>query len=517
MERPTAEAVGRGAGYVAAANVITSLIAFAFYTAAARILGPRGMGEVTMLFLVIGLYGAVGLLGANAAAARFAAYHSGSGSAGRAASAIVRSMELAAAGSLASFAALAAASPWISAALGIPEGLVLLGLAAGLASNAGSALSGALQGLAMFGDISAQSVMASALSRIPAIALAIPLGPVGVAVAWALGPAAGALYAALRLRRRLGPRVRARDADPVSLREILVFSAPLYALSIISFLQGWLGISFLYAVSRSLEVTGTYYVASASAGILGIIYGALSTALLPAMSFRFGEAGHRGVADALRSAEGIVVYVTLTASLAAAAASRPLLELFYGPAYAAYAPEFSVLAGAAVVGALGSLYGTSLQSMGMTREWLVAGAASVGVLFGSLAALAPVVGAIGVAVAAVVSSATSLAMSYWYVRRRAGHAIALHPRKLAFAASVGVVVAMAQATAGWAHLHTVGSVAVDAIAFVAAFAVLSRAMDPLEPWERAALLGAIPAALRPLAGALVGSGARGRGRWRKAK
>ncbi len=98
MERPTAEAVGRGAGYVAAANVITSLIAFAFYAAAARILGPRGMGEVTMLFLVIGLYGAVGLLGANAAAARFAAYHSGSGSAGRATSAIVRSMELAAAG-----------------------------------------------------------------------------------------------------------------------------------------------------------------------------------------------------------------------------------------------------------------------------------------------------------------------------------------------------------------------------------------------------------------------------------
>ncbi|MGC8556403.1 MAG: hypothetical protein ACP5NG_05320, partial [Conexivisphaera sp.] len=93
----------------------------------------------------------------------------------------------------------------------------------------------------------------------------------------------------------------------------------------------------------------------------------------------------------------------------------------------------------------------------------------------------------------------------------------LHPRKLAFAASVGVVVAMAQAIAGWAHLHTVGSVAVDAIALVAAFAILSRAMDPLEPWERAALLGAIPAALRPLAGALVGPGARGRGRWRKAK
>ncbi|MFP3308205.1 MAG: oligosaccharide flippase family protein [Nitrososphaeria archaeon] len=72
MERPTAEGVGRGAGYIAGSNMITSLIAFAFYAAAARILGPRGMGEVTMLFLVIGLYTAVSLMGANYAAARFA-------------------------------------------------------------------------------------------------------------------------------------------------------------------------------------------------------------------------------------------------------------------------------------------------------------------------------------------------------------------------------------------------------------------------------------------------------------
>ena len=505
MERPTAEAVGRGAGYLAAANVADSLIAFAFYAVAARVLGPRGMGEVTMVFLVIGLYGAVGLLGANMAAARFAAYHSGSGSAERAAGAIRASLELAAIGSAASFAALAAASAWLSSILGIPEGLFLLGIAAGLASNASTALSGALQGLAMFGDLSAQSILSYALSRVPAIALAIPLGPAGVAAAWAIGPAAGAIYAALRLRRGL----HARRADPVPLREILAFSAPLYALSVISFLQGWLGISFLYAISRSLEVTGAYYVASASAGILGILYNALSSALLPAMSFRFGESGHRGVAEALRSAEGMTIYVTLTVSLAAAAASRPLLDLFYGPSYAGYAPEFSVLAAGAVLGALGTLYGTSLQSMGMTREWLAAGAASVGVLFGSLAALAPAAGAIGVAVSTVMGSAASLAVSYAYVRRRAGHAIALHPRKVAFAASVGAAVAVAQALAGYAHLHTVGSIAVDAAAFLVAFAALSRAMDPLEPWERSVLLGVIPAALRPLAGALIGPG-RGR-------
>ena len=223
MERPTAEGVGRGAGYIAGSNMITSLIAFAFYAAAARILGPRGMGEVTMLFLVIGLYTAVSLMGANYAAARFAAYHMGAGGRGRALGAIARSMELAMVGSAAALAAMAAASPLISRALGIPEGLVLLGLAAGLASNAGSALGGALQGLAMYGDISIQSIMASALSRLPAIALAIPLGPAGVAIAWALGPAAGAAYAAIRLRGRLGGM---GAADPVGLREVLGFSAP---------------------------------------------------------------------------------------------------------------------------------------------------------------------------------------------------------------------------------------------------------------------------------------------------
>ena len=498
MERPTAEGVGRGAGYIAGSNMITSLIAFAFYAAAARILGPRGMGEVTMLFLVIGLYTAVSLMGANYAAARFAAYHMGAGGRGRALGAIARSMELAMMGSAAALAAMAAASPLISRALGIPEGLVLLGLAAGLASNAGSALGGALQGLAMYGDISIQSIIASALSRLPAIALAIPLGPAGVAIAWALGPAAGAAYAAIRLRGRLGGM---GAADPVGLREVLGFSAPLYALSVISFLQGWLGISFLYAVSGSLEVTGAYYVASASAGILGILYGALSTALLPAMSFRFGESGRRGVAEALRSAEGLVVYATLTVSLAAAAASRPLLHLFYGRAYAAYAPEFAVLAGAAVVGALSSLYGTSLQSMGMTREWLIAGGASVGVLFASLAALAPSLGAMGVALSAVMGSFSSLAVAYGFVRRRAGHSISLHPRKLAFSASVGAAVALAQLASGSMPLPL--NVLADAAAFAAAFLVLSRAVRPLEPWEASVLVGALPGPLRPLARAIL--------------
>jgi len=500
LERPTAESVGRGAGYVAGSNIATSLIAFAFYAAAARILGPRGMGEVTMLFLVIGLYTAVSLLGANSAAARFAAYHMGAGGHGRAIGAIARSMELAVIGSATAFVALAIASPLIAGALGIPEGLVILGLAAGLASNAGSALGGALQGLAMFGDISVQSIVASALSRLPAIALAIPFGPAGVAVAWALGPAAGAAYAALRLRGRLG----GRRPDPVGFREVLAFSIPLYALSLISFLQGWLGISFLYAVSRSLEVTGAYYVASASAGILGIIYGALSTALLPAMSFRFGESGHRGVAEALRSAEGVVVYVTLTVSLAAAAAARPLLHLFYGHAYAAYAPEFAILAGAAVVGALGSLYGTSLQSMGMTREWLVVGGTSVGILFASLAVLAPSLGAMGVALSAVTGSIASLCIAYLYVRRRAGHSISLHPRKLAFSASVGAAVALAQLASGSMSLPV--NVLVDAAAFAAAFPILSRAVRPLEPWEASMLVGALPGPLRPLARAIVGPG-----------
>jgi O-antigen/teichoic acid export membrane protein len=488
------DVIGTGIRHLTTSNVLDLLIAFVFYVVTARILGSSGMGRVALMLLLISLYATVSQPILGSVAARFVSYHLGRGEREEAVASLLTSLKILAAVSAVTFPAFMAASPLISRMTGLGLGLVVAGIAVGFVQTFRNLLGGALYGFSMYGEAALQGVLNYALSRIPAMALAVLMGPSGVVVAWGIGSIAGLIYPAYLLRDALRPREM--DAAAYTARRILRYGMPLYALSLVGFLQGWLGISLLYAITGSHSAVGMYYVASASTGILGALYSPLTSVLLPSMSFRFGEEGGAAIRGMTRGVEGLVIYVVMTSSLSASVAARPILELFYGAQYAAYAPEFSILAATTVISALGGIYGTGLQSMGRTDLQLVIGASSSAALLGALVALAPRLGALGVALSSAISSIAGFVLSLHLIRRHAGHMPSIPRTKIAFSFLVALAVLGAQLLTGKAGL--LENALADALAFAASIIALSRIMRPLEDGEREALAAVLPGALKGL-------------------
>jgi O-antigen/teichoic acid export membrane protein len=477
--------MGRGVGYITVMNIINSLIAFFFYATIARIVGTSDVGKIALIFLVISLFNTVTLFALNLSVTWFMSYFLGKGDNDGAFGAFRASLRTTAIISAISFIAFLALSPMISSMTGLSIYLIVGAIIAGFISNFSSLLGGALYGLSKYREVALQNIIFYVMSRIPALALALFMGPAGVVIAWIIGSVAGTLYPAYILKRNTNAAKR-----KIGVKDIMKYGMPLYILALVGFAQGWLGISALYAVTGSLSVIGIYYLISSSASLLGILYTPLTSVLFPSMSYKFGESGHGAIRDTIRAVEGLVFYVTLTVSLSVAAASRPLLTLFYGSAYAADSLPFSVLAIATIFGALGGVYSTGLQSMGRTDRQLIVGIVSVAVLFAGLLAFAKLMGPMGVAIASFISSASSFALSHHFIRSHSGYTISVPWRKVTFSALVALAVLCAQLLTG--NMRLMFNVFADVIAFIVAFLLLSKLIKPLTEWEKDMFRSAMP-------------------------
>jgi O-antigen/teichoic acid export membrane protein len=306
--------------------------------------------------------------------------------------------------------------PLLAAAL---TGAVGFGLLAGrpLAALAvlGLALAGAVQ-LTLTGTLrSAQDLRPEALAKLIGGVLTLAAAVICVTVA----PRASALLLALAVASVLAlvPMLRAarhavRTGPPVRAWIALRRAAPLGAMALATlayYRSGTIGLSILSSSAQ----TARFAAASTIGWGLLCVGNAVTTGLLPRLAAAADQA------DRIAVARRALAWTTLICALIGAFVALlagPLLTVVFGSRFAPAAPSLRLLALATILIAPAGVLGIALVSVGRLRAVGFQVAASLTVNLVVLAALAPVLGATGAAVATLACEAVALSILVGGVR-----------------------------------------------------------------------------------------------------
>jgi len=213
-------------------------------------------------------------------------------------------------------------------------------------------------------------------------------------------------WRAMSRRHTVDPTTgRGADNQPLTMRGLVAYAAPLAVSAICLRLFERIDIFALRALGGSMESVAAYGVAQNLALGPGLFGSAFTPALIAALSYRLARGDDGGARqlsrDALRAG-----FLMVPLTLLAAGAAPELIALLFGPAYAAAAPLFAIL----LVGAAGTLLialaGGVLVAAGQLR-WTVALTAPLLLVAGiAHLVLIPRMGAVG---AATVTAGTAIA------------------------------------------------------------------------------------------------------------
>ena len=453
-----------GGTWVAASALLPQLFTIAMSVAAARFLGPHGLGRQSYIAFVS--LSATWLLtgGLAIAVARAVAESVGRGqpAVGRGIGAWMwRVLAVAAAisGGGVAIVGLAGADPkaaWILA--GVVTGLSVL--------QAGAAAQ--LTGMQRWRELAMTGMATGALAVVATIAvLAAGGGIVGMfaveAVVVALNLAC-AVFLARRAFAALAPRpVRVRALERSTARYALITTATL-ALAFV--VQRRSEFFFLQYYSSDAEIA-FYSIAFAATAALTIVPERLGAVMMSAFATVFGAGDPKRLRLAYGRALRLMVISALPLAALALVLGPPTIRVVYGSEFTRVGVVLVIMLAAVPLAPLWNVSGSALTSVEHAKGQFVASLAGVVTNIALAFALIPAHGAVGAAIANVVSQAVSGAVMYGYARTRFG-AVRWEPgallrTALASAGAALVGLACVQGIGGWPGV--VAGVAAGAVAF----------------------------------------------------
>jgi O-antigen/teichoic acid export membrane protein len=388
-----------GAGWSILGSGLAQGLALVAATLAARALGAADYGSLVVALATSTLLAEVGGAGIGVAATRHVAEQrlAAPDRAGRIADGAV--VLAAAAGALLALLQLLLA-PWLAGTvLSSPFLAPLLRMAAPLtlAAAIGAAQAGVLTGLEDFRGLA----LAAGARGLVTLALVVPGallgGAPGALAGYVAAAAAGALVQAGAIRRRAGagsPRVD-------DLREILRTGIPAAAASLVLTLATW-GSTALLA-RTSLAEAGVLGVARQWQVVVLFLSGAVSGLGLPLVASALPARDPAALRRALGASFAASTSLALLAAVPVALLS-PLLLSWSGPAFAGRSPVVVITCGAAVLLSANVAVGQAIWALGAHRAGVLLALLRGVLLVGLSAWLAPR-GALGIALAGLVSAA----------------------------------------------------------------------------------------------------------------
>lgn len=409
-----AESVARGSVYLLTMSVINYALVFTFYLILPRIMSKGEIGFFSFLMFSMGVFNTLTLLALNSAVIKYVAEFVGKGEDGLVA--LVASKSLRAILSV-SVPALIVAFAVILVGnvfnLEVGQVYAVLGMiGAGFVLDLTSYYGAVMFGLGMYSTVTVQNLVFSGSSRLLGLLLAyLGYGLVGVSVGFLAGALVCLCYSMTILRGRLE-----KPEGVFSYGKLLSYSLPLYVNGLIGLGLGWADLLVLQLMVGSLPITGVYYLVTAGAGVLSILWSPMASALFPAMSAR-GSVDPRGLKEEFEGSLRVINTLVIPISMAVACVSPTALTIAYGEGYAQGAPLFSLVAVVAAFSAYSSIFATVLQSVGKTLHVACMGSFSALLSTGLALTLTKPLSLVGVALSRVAMTLTMFLLGYLFVRK----------------------------------------------------------------------------------------------------
>jgi O-antigen/teichoic acid export membrane protein len=266
---------------------VTYIVLFLSYVVLTRILTPVEIGKLPLLNATVAVFGTVSGLSLQIAVTKFVSEYAGGGGSDRTWGIVWTAIKVVSAVSIPAFMLLGVFSQQLSefifGSTG-DAGLVMLVLLAALVSNFGALLVSVLWGLNLFSRMVTCNLAGVIMGRVFGLLLAwIGLRLPGFIIGWVIGSTTVLALSIVYAR----PHLKKPSPD-VAARMLVAYSYPIFFANLIALVQSWADVTILYALTRSLAYAGIYYLGLAGAGILSPIAGALTSALFPTLSARFG-------------------------------------------------------------------------------------------------------------------------------------------------------------------------------------------------------------------------------------
>lgn len=275
-------------------------------------------------------------------------------------------------------------------------------------------LSGMVRGFRLYGTFSAAQV-ASTLTKTSLIALWVwrmDLGLIGLLWAAAVGAATAVLIEWFSLPHR--PRLVFKRRD---FKAMLSFGAPLGANGMLTFASQKTD-SLILGAFGGAEVVALYGAGARLPDSLLRLSQPFEAVYLPTMAKLVAARRDFVATQLMNGCTRLVSVGMLTASVAAIAFGRELLETLFSAEYGKAAMVFSVLMLAVHMELVVYVLGNSLVAFGESDKPVKCNALATLVGLLGAAALIPLAGALGAAIARVVSRYTASVANVWFLRRR---------------------------------------------------------------------------------------------------
>jgi O-antigen/teichoic acid export membrane protein len=417
-ERFKAGSVARGTVYLLIMNVVNYVVLFLFYAVLARVVAKADVGFFSFMMLSMTAFNTLTLLALNSAVIKYVAEFVGNekdGLASLVAGKAFRAILFASVPAiLVAFAVISVGNVFrLDAAQAYAvSGIVCTGFVTNLTSYYG----GVMYGLGMYLAVTIQNVVFTVLSRFLGLLLAwLGYGLGGISVGFLVGALICLFYSVIVLRGRL-----VKPEGDFSYGGLFSYSWPLYVNGLIGLWSGWASLLILQLVVGSLSLTGVYYLITSGAGILGILWSPVASALFPAMSATLGNGNSNGLSGFREWLEGslrVINTLVLPTSVALACVAPTALRIVYGASYVEGAVPFAIVVVVAIFSAYSSIYGTVLTSAGRTLQVAYIGALSA--LLGTV--LAPLLtkwfSITGAVLSTVAMTFGGFFLGYLFVRR----------------------------------------------------------------------------------------------------
>lgn len=413
-ERFKAESVARGSIYLLMMTALNYALASLFYMVLPRLLSKGEVGFLSFLMFSMLVFNALTLLALNAAVIKYVAEFAGRGENALASLAASKALKLIL---LASTPALVLAFAVVLTGKVFPLEAeqvyaVLCMIGAGFILDLTNYYGAVMFGLGMYSTVTVQNVIFSGSSRFLGLLLAyLGYGLVGVSVGFLTGALICLSYSVTALRGRLE---RPRGVFPYG--KLLSYSLPLYVNGLIGLGLGWADLLVLQLMVGSLPLTGVYYLVTAGASALSVLWAPMASALFPAMSARHGSANPLELRWVLEASLRVISVLVIPVSAALASISPTAITIAYGEGYAVGALPFSMVSLMAVFAAYSSMFTTLLQSVGRTPQVAYVGGASLLVGTGLALTLAKPLSLIGVALSRMLTTLTAFLLGYRFAR-----------------------------------------------------------------------------------------------------
>ncbi len=444
----------------------------------ARLLGPVGYGEYTLVLQIPNLFVVFVGFGVNIALTRYSAFLLSRGELERARRITTSAVTfLLIAGALLTVACLMSATILSSFLISRPglAGIVAWASAFILGQTALQAGTAALIGWDRPGRAGAVTIVQAALKLILSVGLLVAGFGLFGAIAGHVVMALAAGVVSLVFVYRLGmSRVGGLSSMWRDTSELLRFSIPVYIGNSIAGIAS-LYIFFTLANVAPNSTVGYFQAAYNFTMAISLPASSIASALLPAFS-TISE----GTRDALKYSVKYVGYILAPVPFFLIVTARPVFQIFYSPVYSAGIPYLQLLAAAFVPVVLGTtVLPTFVTGLGRTRTLLILSVISAAPIFvlGPIFSYALRLGVPGL-VACIGFSHLALAIAGWVSAKSLGHQLDLR--------SAGLILlsASAAAAAGWIPsllaLPSLEVLVLQFVVFAAVYATLVPMVRALE-------------------------------------